>query len=126
MIAVHVLNGPNLNLLGGREPEVYGTATLADVEELCRRTAAELGLTVDFRQSNREGELVEWLQEAGAAVAAGTSIGAVLNPAAYSHTSMASGCRWSRCTSPTSTGASRSGTTRTSPRSRPAWSSASG
>ena len=89
MTTVFVLNGPNLNLLGGREPEVYGTATLADVERLCRETAGELGLTVDFRQSNREGELVDWLQEAGAAVAAGTSIGAVLNPAAYSHTSIA-------------------------------------
>jgi 3-dehydroquinate dehydratase-2 len=86
---VFVLNGPNLNLLGGREPDVYGTATLADVERMCRDTAAELGLTVDFRQSNREGELVDWLQEAGAAVAAGRSIGAVLNPAAYSHTSIA-------------------------------------
>jgi 3-dehydroquinate dehydratase-2 len=86
---VFVLNGPNLNLLGGREPDVYGTATLADVERLCRDTAAELGLSVDFRQSNREGELVDWLQEAGAAVAAGASIGAVLNPAAYSHTSVA-------------------------------------
>jgi 3-dehydroquinate dehydratase-2 len=86
---VFVLNGPNLNLLGGREPEVYGTATLADVERLCRQTAGELGLTVDFRQSNREGELVDWLQEAGAAVAAGAGIGAVLNPAAYSHTSIA-------------------------------------
>jgi 3-dehydroquinate dehydratase-2 len=86
---VFVLNGPNLNLLGGREPEVYGTATLADVERLCRDTAAELDLTVDFRQTNREGELVDWLQEAGAAVAAGTAVGAVLNPAAYSHTSIA-------------------------------------
>jgi 3-dehydroquinate dehydratase-2 len=86
---VFVLNGPNLNLLGGREPGVYGTSTLADVERLCRDTAAELELTVDFRQSNREGELVDWLQEAGAAVAAGTAIGAVLNPAAYSHTSIA-------------------------------------
>ena len=89
MTTVFVLNGPNLNLLGGREPDVYSTATLADVERLCRDTAGELGLTVDFRQSNREGELVDWLQEAGAAVAAGTSIGAVLNPAAYSHTSIA-------------------------------------
>jgi 3-dehydroquinate dehydratase-2 len=86
---VFVLNGPNLNLLGTREPEVYGTSVLADVERLCQHTAAELGLTVDFRQSNREGELVDWLQEAGAAVAAGTSIGAVLNAAAYSHTSIA-------------------------------------
>jgi 3-dehydroquinate dehydratase II len=86
---VFVLNGPNLNLLGAREPDVYGTATLADVERLCRDTAAELGLDVDFRQSNHEGELVDWLQEAGAAVAAGTALGAVLNPAAYSHTSIA-------------------------------------
>jgi 3-dehydroquinate dehydratase-2 len=86
---VFVLNGPNLNLLGTREPDVYGTATLADVELLCRDTAAELGLDVDFRQSNSEGELVDWLQEAGAAVAAGTALGAVLNPAAYSHTSIA-------------------------------------
>ena len=89
MTTVFVLNGPNLNLLGTREPEIYGTATLADVERLCRDTAAELGLEVDFRQSNREGELVDWLQEAGAAVAAGTALGAVLNPAAYSHTSIA-------------------------------------
>jgi 3-dehydroquinate dehydratase II len=86
---VFVLNGPNLNLLGGREPDVYGSSTLADVERLCRDTAAELGLSVDFRQSNSEGELVGWLQEAGAAVGAGDSIGAVLNPAAYSHTSIA-------------------------------------
>jgi 3-dehydroquinate dehydratase-2 len=86
---VFVLNGPNLNLLGTREPDVYGPATLADVERLCRDTAAELGLDVDFRQSNSEGELVGWLQEAGAAVAAGTALGAVLNPAAYSHTSIA-------------------------------------
>ena len=89
MTTVFVLNGPNLNLLGRREPEVYGTSSLADVERLCRDTAVELGLDVDFRQSNREGELVDWLQEAGAAVAAGTALGAVLNPAAYSHTSIA-------------------------------------
>lgn len=84
-----MLNGPNLNLLGGREPDVYGTSTLADVERLCRDTARELGLEVEFRQTNSEGELVDWLQEAGAAVAAGTALGAVLNPAAYSHTSIA-------------------------------------
>lgn len=89
MTTVFVLNGPNLNLLGRREPAVYGTASLADVERLCRDTAAELGLEVDFRQTNSEGELVDWLQEAGAAVAAGTALGAVLNPAAYSHTSIA-------------------------------------
>ena len=89
MPTVYVLNGPNLNLLGRREPAVYGTATLADVERLCADTAAGLGHTVDFRQSNREGELVDWLQEAGAATAAGDAIGAVLNPAAYSHTSIA-------------------------------------
>jgi 3-dehydroquinate dehydratase-2 len=86
---VFVLNGPNLNMLGVREPEVYGTSVLADVENVCRDTAAELGLSLDFRQSNSEGQLVDWLQEAGAAVAAGTAIGAVLNPAAYSHTSIA-------------------------------------
>jgi 3-dehydroquinate dehydratase-2 len=89
MSTVFVLNGPNLNLLGQREPETYGTAALADVEELCRHVAGKMDLTVDFRQTNREGELVDWLQEAGAAQAAGTSIGAVLNPAAYSHTSIA-------------------------------------
>jgi 3-dehydroquinate dehydratase-2 len=86
---VFVLNGPNLNLLGARSPLIYGSSTLADVERLCRETAAGLGLDVDFRQTNREGELVDWLQEAGAAVAAGSAIGAVLNPAAYSHTSIA-------------------------------------
>ncbi|HEV7656333.1 MAG TPA: type II 3-dehydroquinate dehydratase [Mycobacteriales bacterium] len=89
MSTVFVLNGPNLNLLGARSPLIYGSSTLADVERLCRETAAGLGLDVDFRQTNREGELVDWLQEAGAAVAAGSAIGAVLNPAAYSHTSIA-------------------------------------
>jgi len=83
---VYVLNGPNLNLLGRREPAVYGTATLADVERLCRDTAAELGLTVEFRQTNVEGELVGWIQEAAAGP---DTIGAVLNPAAYGHTSVA-------------------------------------
>ena len=67
MTAVWVLNGPNLNLLGVREPETYGTATLADVEKACRAVADELGWDLDFRQTNHEGELVEWIQQAGQA-----------------------------------------------------------
>ncbi|KKB09642.1 type II 3-dehydroquinate dehydratase [Devosia chinhatensis] len=81
---VLVLNGPNLNLLGTREPETYGSETLGDVEALCRHTAGELGLTVDFRQSNHEGELVTWIQEARQ-----TADAILINPAAYSHTSVA-------------------------------------
>ena len=81
---VLVLNGPNLNLLGTREPEIYGTATLADIEAQCRKRAKALGLTVDCRQSNTEGELVGWIQEARDSVA-----GIVLNPGAYTHTSVA-------------------------------------
>jgi len=81
---VLVLNGPNLNMLGTREPEIYGAETLQDVEALCQRTGDELGLSVDFRQSNHEGELVTWIQDAR------TSADAILiNPAAYSHTSVA-------------------------------------
>jgi 3-dehydroquinate dehydratase-2 len=89
MTVVHVLNGPNLNLLGRREPAVYGSDTLADVETRCRRVAAGLGLGLDFRQTNEEGELVTWLQECGADVASGRSVGAVLNAGAYTHTSVA-------------------------------------
>lgn len=81
---VTVLNGPNLNLLGEREPARYGSATLADVEALCRRTAAGLGLDLDFRQSNHEGELVDAVHEVR-----GTAAGLVVNAAAYSHTSIA-------------------------------------
>lgn len=81
---VLVLNGPNLNLLGTREPETYGAETLKDVEALCRRAAGEFGLTLDFRQSNHEGELVTWIQDARK-----TADGIVINPAAYSHTSVA-------------------------------------
>jgi len=81
---VLVLNGPNLNLLGTREPETYGSETLKDVEFLCRRAASELELTLDFRQSNHEGELVTWIQDARK-----TADGIVINPAAYSHTSVA-------------------------------------
>ncbi len=82
---VYVLNGPNLNLLGTREPEQYGHATLADVEKLVRDKAASLGWAVEFRQSNHEGELVDWIQEA----AAKKAVGVVLNPAAYTTTSIA-------------------------------------
>ncbi|GAA2296965.1 type II 3-dehydroquinate dehydratase [Nonomuraea roseoviolacea subsp. roseoviolacea] len=89
MTSVLILNGPNLNLLGTRRPEIYGSATLADVEELCRQEAGKLGLDTVFRQSNHEGQLVDWIQEAGAEVKAGRCIGAVLNAGAYTHTSIA-------------------------------------
>jgi 3-dehydroquinate dehydratase II len=84
-----VLNGPNLNLLGTREPAVYGTHTLADVQALCQQACATHGLQLDFRQTNHEGVMVDWLQEAGAAQAAGTLVGAVVNAGAYTHTSVA-------------------------------------
>ncbi|HEV2559021.1 MAG TPA: type II 3-dehydroquinate dehydratase [Microvirga sp.] len=83
-IAVHVLNGPNLNLLGQREPGIYGTLTLADIERQVRERAADLAVEVTFRQSNHEGELVTWIQEAGLA-----GVGLVLNAGAYTHTSVA-------------------------------------
>lgn len=82
---IYVLNGPNLNLLGRREPKIYGRATLKDVEALCRKTAAERKFAVEFRQSNHEGQLVDWIQEAEAKKAAGI----VLNPGGYTHTSVA-------------------------------------
>jgi 3-dehydroquinate dehydratase II len=78
------LNGPNLNLLGQREPEVYGRTTLADIEAKVRERANKLGATVEFRQSNQEGELVAWIQQAKGAFDA-----IVLNAAAYTHTSVA-------------------------------------
>jgi 3-dehydroquinate dehydratase-2 len=81
---VFVLNGPNLNMLGQRQPKVYGRASLADVEKLCRARADDLGLAVDFRQSNHEGELVAWIQEARK-----TAQGIVINAGAYTHTSVA-------------------------------------
>lgn len=81
---VLVANGPNLNLLGQREPAVYGRTSLADVEKSCRRHGRNLGLGVDFRQSNHEGELVTWIQEARAGHAA-----IVINAGAFSHTSVA-------------------------------------
>jgi len=82
---IYVLNGPNMNLLGTREPEKYGHATLADVEKLCRDTAGRFGLDVVCRQSNKEGELVDYIQEAHAKKA----VGIVINPAGYTTTSIA-------------------------------------
>ena len=89
MATILVLNGPNLNLLGTREPQVYGSATLADVEQLCRDTAAGLGAQAQCRQSNHEGVLIDWIHEAGREHAAGRVIGVVLNAGAYTHTSVA-------------------------------------
>ncbi len=89
MKTVLVLNGPNLNLLGTREPAVYGSQTLADVQALCERACAANGLMLDFRQSNQEGELVDWLHEAGRLQAAGQLAGVILNAGAYTHTSIA-------------------------------------
>lgn len=82
---IYVLNGPNLNLLGTREPQKYGSATLADVEALCRDRAAKHGLAVEFRQSNHEGALIDSIHEAREKQASGI----VINPAGYSHTSVA-------------------------------------
>jgi 3-dehydroquinate dehydratase-2 len=81
---VYVLNGPNLNLLGKRQPAIYGHETLADVEEACRRVATELGLELRFHQSNREYEIIDWIHEARE-----TAGGIVINPAAFTHTSVA-------------------------------------
>lgn len=82
---IYVLNGPNMNMLGSREPEKYGRATLADVEKLCRDTAKRFGFDIVFRQSNQEGELVDWVQEAHAKEAAAI----IINPAGYTTTSVA-------------------------------------
>lgn len=81
---VYVLNGPNLNMLGVREPGIYGGKTLAMIADDCRQAAGPLGLEVEFRQSNHEGALVDWIQEAGA-----KAKGLVINPGAYGHTSIA-------------------------------------
>ena len=79
-----VINGPNLNMLGKREPGIYGGKTLKDIENDCLQAGADLGFAVEFRQSNHEGVLVDWLHEAGERAA-----GVVINPGAYSHTSIA-------------------------------------
>ena len=89
MSSILVLNGPNLNLLGTREPAVYGSTTLDEVRALCEACGRRLGLAVDFRQSNHEGVLIDWIHEAGAAFRAGTLRGVVFNAGAYTHTSVA-------------------------------------
>lgn len=81
---IYILNGPNLNLLGSREPEVYGQTTLADIRAACAARAEAAGLAMEFRQSNSESELIDWIQEAGEKAA-----GVILNAGAYSHTSVA-------------------------------------
>jgi len=81
---VYILNGPNLNLLGKRQPAIYGRETLADVEETCRHVATELGLGLRFHQSNREYEIIDWIHEARE-----TAAGILINPAAFTHTSVA-------------------------------------
>jgi 3-dehydroquinate dehydratase II len=80
-----ILNGPNLNMLGIREPEVYGTTTLDDIRALCERAAEKLNLTIDFRQSNHEGDLIDWIHEAYHTKMAGV----IINAAGYTHTSVA-------------------------------------
>ena len=89
MSTILVLNGPNLNLLGSREPAVYGAATLADVERLCREAGERLGHSVDCRQSNHEGVLIDAIHDAGRAFAASSLIGVVFNAGAFTHTSIA-------------------------------------
>lgn len=84
-IRVYILNGPNLNLLGQREPDIYGHETLDDIRAACEKRAAELDAEIEFRQTNHEGELIDWLHEAGEKRAGAV----VLNPAGYGHTSVA-------------------------------------
>ena len=84
MTDILILNGPNLNMLGVREPDIYGTETLEDIKARCIKKGQALGLTIDFRQSNHEGELVEWIQNC-----AGQIKGILINAAAYTHTSIA-------------------------------------
>ena len=114
MRTVLVLNGPNLARLGSREPDVYGQASLDELQQACAATAAELGLAVDFRQTDDESEIIAWVHEA-----ADRQLPIVLNPAAFTHYSYAlrdaSRCEprhWSRFTSPTRPRGRRSGTTR--------------
>lgn len=84
MKTVYILNGPNLNLLGQREPEIYGKTTLAEIEQACRDFGSKQGLQIEFLQSNHEGQLIDWIQDAGKK---GQAI--LINPGAYTHTSIA-------------------------------------
>jgi len=84
-----ILNGPNLNLLGTRDPAVYGATTLAEVETMCRQAAREAGFTIEVRQSNHEGALIDAIHAAGRAYKEGSLIGVVFNPGGYTHTSIA-------------------------------------
>jgi len=81
---IAILNGPNLNLLGTREPEIYGNTTLAEIEGMCREAAVKQGFNVDFKQSNHEGNLIDWVQQAGR-----EAVGIIINAAGYTHTSVA-------------------------------------
>ncbi len=84
MKKIAIINGPNLNLLGTREPEIYGKETLADIRKRCEKKARELSVKLDFRQSNHEGELIDWIQEAGREAS-----GLIINPAGFGHSSVA-------------------------------------
>jgi 3-dehydroquinate dehydratase-2 len=84
MLNILILNGPNLNLLGTRQPEVYGTTTLADVEQMCADKAVKMGISLECRQTNHEGALVDWIQQAK-----GVFDGIIINAGAYTHTSIA-------------------------------------
>ena len=81
---ITILNGPNLNLLGTREPEIYGRETLADIEKMCVEAAQKVGFSIDFKQSNHEGDLIDWVQQAGR-----ESAGIIINAGGYTHTSVA-------------------------------------
>ncbi len=81
---ITILNGPNLNLLGTREPEIYGSTTLADIEAMCADAAKKQGLSIDFKQSNHEGDLIDWVQQAGR-----EAVGIIINAGGYTHTSVA-------------------------------------
>lgn len=84
MPKILILNGPNLNLLGTREPKIYGSDTLSDIEKICQKTAHKNGVEIDFKQSNHEGVLIDWIQEA-----IDQTDGVIINAAAYTHTSIA-------------------------------------